>query len=118
MKRIVIAVVRLPGMHHWPKAPADVAYLASPHRHLFTFRVEAVVYHSDRDVEFHTLQKWIFAALGGLYQSAYGIFDFDARSCEHLAEELGRELQKAHQVNLSAIECWEDDENGSRVEWP
>ena len=50
------------GIHCYPAAATDptlntndeynVAFLASPHRHIFHFRVSIDVFHNDRDIEF------------------------------------------------------------------
>ena len=110
----VIVVVRVPGFHNWPDAPEPVAYLRARHRHLFTVRVEFDVTHDDRDVEFHIAQGWIRASfmrrLGG------APFEFGARSCEQIAHEVAVELKTFHRAPC-AVEVWEDDENGARVEF-
>jgi len=104
----VIVTHRQVGFHAWPNAPADVAYLAQQHRHLFTFRVECAVVDGDREIEFHTLQRAVRLALGD------GEYQWGARSCEHIAIVLRTLLS---QFPVLAIEVWEDDECGARVEW-
>ena len=48
---------RREGIHCFPAAATDpkledVAFLASPHRHIFHFRVAIDVFHDDRELEF------------------------------------------------------------------
>ncbi len=113
----VIATVKVNGFHHWEGAPAPVEYLASNHRHLFTFRVEVPVTTPDRQVEFHMLQGWVREALAHSYAAApNGALLFRGRSCETLASELATALDE-HDIHASAIEVWEDDECGARVEF-
>lgn len=107
----VCATIRAVAFHHWPGAPDDVRYLASRHRHLLTVRCWVDVSHPDRDVEFHTLQRELRAALAGMYPSGqHGELELGARSCEHVAIDLLARLPSAAEV-----EVWEDDENGSVV---
>lgn len=118
-RRICIAVVRVHGFHAWPDAPGPVGYLAARHRHLFTVRVEFGVQHGDRAVEFHLAQAAILDALRKAWpcsSSAVPEFEFGASSCEHIAENLEVFLSRDFAIP-SAIEVWEDDESGGRVEF-
>ena len=57
------------GIHCYPAAATDpqlatgdeydVSFLASPHRHIFHFRVAIAVYHNDRDIEFIQFKRWL-----------------------------------------------------------
>ena len=40
------------GIHCFPGAQNDVAFLRNPHRHLFHFRIDVEVFHDDREIEF------------------------------------------------------------------
>ena len=61
-ERKIWVTFRKEGIHCYPAAatdPAlntageyDVSFLASPHRHVFHFRVSIDVFHNDRDIEF------------------------------------------------------------------
>lgn len=119
-RAVVIVAVRVVGFHHWPDAPPEVGYLKDDHRHIFTVRVEWPVGHDDRDVEFHTAQRWMLAALAQLVGHAphdvAGPFRFGARSCEMVARELLTRLNGTLHPVPSAAEVWEDDECGARVE--
>jgi hypothetical protein len=116
MNTTVIATFRVHGFHAWPRAPREVAYLSSRHRHEFHFRVEVEVTDPDREVEFHTLQRASLAVLAEAYPGAVvpGEYEFGPSSCEHIATSLLNKMVKVgHPV--SAVECWEDGENGARV---
>lgn len=119
MNKSVIVNVKQVGFHRWPDAPERRAYLRDKHRHVFTFRVEVGVLHTDRDVEFHTLQDDITGWLADLYPwdgaaPPFG-YDFGTRSCEQLAVELEGKLREEGRYRVLSIEVWEDDENGGRV---
>ena len=109
-ERRVIVRVQAPGFHNWPDAPHAVDYLRSRHRHLFTFRVEWLVDHEERQVEFHIAQGWIREALS---RAGTIPIEFGPMSCESIAIALAKELPQ----KPAAIEIWEDDECGARVEW-
>jgi len=115
-KRTVIATVQTVGFHRWEAAPDEVHYLSKVHRHLFTVRAEFDVTHDERDVEFHIAQGWLRTALSARWSVGYHGIDFMAQSCETIAEELHAELLKAEH-EASAVEVWEDGENGARVTW-
>lgn len=113
-KTRVIVTHRQVGFHRWPNAPAEVEYLASEHRHLFAFRVECSVKQADREIEFHTLQRALRVACTHWENPRRAELMFGAMSCEMIALELYRMLPD---FPVLAIEVWEDDECGARVEW-
>lgn len=79
------------GLHHWPGAAEQRAYLANPHRHLFEVRVTCDVGHDEREVEFHDLledARRAFSGLGAPYHPRSLLVNFGARSCETLGREL------------------------------
>lgn len=112
VSRLVVATLREPGLHCWPAAFPAVGHLRHLHRHVFWFRVEVTVCHEERQVEFQVLQKAIAEALRRLYEPCPFGFMFGDRSCETIARELAEALS---QYRVSAIEVWEDGENGCRV---
>lgn len=114
----VIATCKVPGWHAWANAPAEVSYLRDSHRHLFTFKVECPTNDPDREIEFHLMQSDVLAVVWGMYPhrpKPHGV-NFGFRSCESIAWEVGLELRTTFPI--TAVEVWEDDENGARVEWP
>ena len=52
-RRMIYVTFRKRGLHRYAAAPAEVDYLAHPHRHTFWFKVSIEVRHNDRDIEFH-----------------------------------------------------------------
>lgn len=98
----------LHGIHQYPNAPEEVAYLRDPHRHLFKFKVTVSVYHDDREVEFHMLQNWCKS----LYSS--GVLELNHKSCEMLARELLSKLTEKYSLDRSyEVEVSEDGECGA-----
>ena len=95
------------GIHKYPAAATDpklatgdwldVSFLATPHRHIFHFRVEMEVFHDDRDVEFiqakRIIERWY----------SDGTVQLDFKSCEMMARDLYDKL----------IATWPDRDSGS-----
>ena len=82
--------ITFPGWHYWAAAPdGRHAFLREPHRHMFTFEVEVLLEHNDRQVEFFDLQKEMHKVLPlNLILGAPGV----GSSCEALAEDMGKVL--------------------------
>ena len=102
------------GIHCYPAAGSDpklrdVAFLASPHRHMFHFKVYLEVFHDDRDVEFILLKR----ELAGLYGS--GTLKLDYMSCEMIADELLTYLKNQYPGRDATIVVSEDNENGCEL---
>lgn len=99
------------GTHYWEQAPAHRAYLAIPHEHAFDFLIEMEVTNDHREVEFHDLRGVVIAILESMYSHTCGIFDFEGRSCESIAKEVGKQLcsdySRAVQVTVGEDgKCW------------
>lgn len=77
------------GVHCYPNAPEEVAYLRNPHRHEFHVEAEIEVFHDDRELEFimvkHRIDEFfeIHSELGSM-------------SCEMIAMELRNHLWKLY----------------------
>lgn len=98
------------GFHCYPGAPAEVAYLALEHRHLFKFKVKIEVFDNDREIEFHMFQTFV--------ESLYdGVLKLDYKSCEMLADELADELGDRYSGRRCIIEVSEDGECGCECEY-
>ena len=102
----ICATVKAVGFHRWMAAPRDVNHLSVVHRHVFTVRVWCWVGHHDRDVEFHQLQRKVYAALFDLYQCPTNAHELQlgSKGCEHVAADV-----------CGHAEVWEDDENGAVI---
>ena len=94
------------GVHCWPNAPKNRAYLATPHRHLFYVEVRCDVTHDDREIEFHDLLD----AAKALYKGG----NMGEMSCEQMARNLGEALAQQYQRNFT-VEVSEDNECGAKV---
>jgi hypothetical protein len=111
------------GIHCYPAAatdPAlatgdryDVSFLASPHRHIFHFRVWIDVFHNDRDVEFIQFKRW----LERLYHSDQGVLSLDYKSCEMIADDLYLQIADRYPGRAVWIEVAEDGENGTLIKY-
>ena len=68
MKVEIIVTYRFGGVHWWPDAPADVAFLRFPHRHTFTVRLGIPVRREvDRQREFFIEQQSLGEAISRLF---------------------------------------------------
>lgn len=87
----------------------DVSFLASPHRHIFHFRVTVSVTHNDRDIEFIQFKR----ELENQYNTA--LLEIDYKSCEMLAEDLIDYISKKYSSRKISVEVSEDGENGATL---
>jgi len=104
------------GIHCFPAAATDpkledVAFLASPHRHIFHFRVAIDVFHDDRELEFIQFKRW----LESLYVNT--VLQLDYKSCEMIADNLYTQIAEKYPNRDVWIEVSEDGENGCYVEY-
>jgi hypothetical protein len=109
------------GIHCYPAAGTDpqlatgdeydVSFLASPHRHIFHFRVSIDVFHNDRDIEFIQFKRW----LENLYKDA--ILALDYKSCEMIADDLYVQIAARYPNRAVTIEVSEDGENGCSIDY-
>ena len=109
------------GIHAYPAAATDpnlatgdeydVSFLATPHRHIFHFRVWLSVTHNDRDVEFIQFKRW----LENLYKDS--ILNLDYKSCEMMSDDLYGMISQKYPSREVWIEVSEDGENGSFIKY-
>jgi len=109
------------GIHAYPAAATDpnlatgdeydVSFLATPHRHIFHFRVCLSVTHNDRDVEFIQFKRW----LENLYKDS--ILKLDYKSCEMMSDDLYDTISQKYPDREVWIEVSEDGENGSFIKY-
>lgn len=112
---------RKEGIHCYPAAATDpqlatgdeydVSFLASPHRHIFHFRVWIDVFHNDRDIEFIQFKRW----LENLYKD--GVLQLDYKSCEMIADDLYVQIAARYSGRCVIIEVSEDGENGCSISY-
>ncbi len=113
---------RKEGIHCYPAAATDpnlatsdeydVSFLATPHRHIFHFKVRIEVFHDDRDIEFIQFKRW----LENLYSQ--GTLVLNHKSCEMISDDLYKEISARYPGRFVEIEVSEDGENGSIIFYP
>jgi len=121
--RKIWVTFRKEGIHKYPAAATDpllatgdeydVSFLASPHRHIFHFRVWIDVFHNDRDVEFIQFKRW----LEKLYHSDQGVLSLDYKSCEMISDDLYLQIAAKYPNRSVWIEVAEDGENGALIKY-
>jgi hypothetical protein len=122
-ERKIWVTFRKEGIHKYPAAATDpslatgdeydVSFLASPHRHIFHFRVWIDVFHNDRDVEFIQFKRW----LEKLYTGDQGVLSLDYKSCEMIADDLYLQIAEKYPDRAVWIEVAEDGENGCLIKY-
>jgi hypothetical protein len=110
--RFIHVTFQKEGIHAYPAAAtdpnlADVYFLASPHRHMFHFKVLIQVFHDDRELEFIQFKRW----LESLYSA--NTLQLNHKSCEMLSDDLAAKILERYPLRTVAITVSEDDENGS-----
>lgn len=107
------------GVHCYPGAPDEVAYLREPHRHIFGVCVEVEVFNEDRELEFimvkHLINGWI-----GALAVTNNCYNCSAMSCEKMAELIlnySKQWVKNSDKRYWKVTVDEDGENGASVEY-
>lgn len=97
------------GIHCWPAAPEEVAFLRDGHRHIFKARARIQVFHDDRELEFILVKR----ELEKLMSTGR---DWGATSCESMCRILLNHIvEKYGDRRRVEIEVSEDGENGAVV---
>ncbi|MBW4514542.1 MAG: hypothetical protein KME11_04895 [Timaviella obliquedivisa GSE-PSE-MK23-08B] len=112
MKTQSSAIIRfqVPGFHHWQDATGDRAYLAQRHRHLFHVEVKLELHHSCREVEFHDFLDFCRTNFPG--------GEMGGLSCEHMAENLLKQITDRYPGRSVRVGVFEDGECGAEVRCP
>ena len=120
-QRTIFVTFQKEGIHKYPAAATDpmlatgdeydVSFLASPHRHIFHFRVGIDVFHNDRDIEFIQFKRW----LENLYKESTLTLDY--KSCEMIADDLYIQIAGRYPGRNVIIEVSEDGENGCIIHY-
>jgi len=119
--KFIFVTFQKEGIHCYPAAATDpnlatgdeydVSFLATPHRHIFHFRVWLSVTHNNRDVEFIQFKRW----LENLYKDS--ILKLDYKSCEMMSDDLYDTISQKYPGREVWIEVSEDGENGSFIKY-
>jgi hypothetical protein len=126
-ERKIWITFRREGIHKYPAAATDpnlatgdeydVSFLASPHRHIFHFRVWIDVFHNDRDIEFIQFKRWIENLYSSNNNNQGSILELDFKSCEMIADDLYDQIAARYPNRAVWIEVAEDGENGCLIKY-
>ena len=126
------------GIHKYPAAATDpklatgdeydVSFLASPHRHIFHFRVWIDVFHNDRDIEFIQFKRWLLSLYSNsqrpdvvhdrsVSDNQDPVLALDYKSCEMIADDLYLQIAGRYPGRAVWIEVAEDGENGCLIKY-
>jgi hypothetical protein len=89
----------------------DVSHLANNHMHYFNFKVWVEVTHSNRDIEFIQLRRWLL----DLYDSK--IIIANHKSCEMMSNDLYNTMKYRYPSQEIRIDISEEGINGSYTEY-
>lgn len=107
---------RFVGIHRWPEAPEEHAYLRSAHRHEFHVAMTVLVQHGGREIEFCQLKEELDRYVSNTYQYNYLTKTVMNLSCEQIAEEIGTTFRNRLYPVLS-VTVSEDGENDGTVHY-
>jgi hypothetical protein len=126
-ERKIWVTFRREGIHRYPAAATDpqlatgdeydVSFLASPHRHIFHFRVWIDVFHNDRDIEFIQFKRWLENLYTSYRSDSNSVLELDFKSCEMLADDLYLQVAGRYPGRAVWIEVAEDGENGCLIKY-
>jgi hypothetical protein len=127
-ERKIWVTFRREGIHRYPAAATDpmlatgdeydVSFLASPHRHIFHFRVWIDIFHNDRDIEFIQFKRWLENLYTGTGPYNEGrVLALDYKSCEMIADDLYIQVAGRYPGRAVWIEVAEDGENGCLIKY-
>jgi len=118
---------RKEGIHKYPAAATDpnlctageydVSFLASPHRHIFHFRVWIDVFHNDRDIEFIQFKRWLENLYSSNNDNQGSVLELDWKSCEMIADDLYIQIAGRYPDRAVWIDVSEDGENGCTIKY-
>lgn len=94
------------GIHCYPQAPDEVAFLRSPHRHIFHIRYEVEVFHDDRELEFILVKRALEAQIPHFKT-------LENKSCEMIARRILEWSDMYCGKRTVNITVSEDGENGA-----
>ena len=126
-QRQIWVTFRKEGIHCYPAAATDpqlntndeynVAFLASPHRHIFHFRVSIDVFHNDRDIEFIQFKRWLENLYSSNNSNSSSVLELNYKSCEMIADDLYIQIADRYPGRNVVIEVSEDGENGCSISY-
>lgn len=121
-KKFIWVTFQKEGLHKYPAALNDpnlatgkwddVSFLGYIHRHIFHFKVQIEVTHTDRDIEFIQFKR----ELENLYKD--GVLQLDFKSCEMMSDDLANYIIDKYPNRDLTITVSEDGENGATCFYP
>lgn len=120
-KQFVYVSIQKEGYHCFPEAATDpkyatgdiydVSHLAFKHMHYFYIKVWIEVKHSNRDIEFIQMRRWL--------ESLYGsnTLSLNSKSCEMIAQDLYLQIAAKYPDCDVRIDVSEDNINGAYLEF-
>lgn len=113
----IIVRTQFEGIHCYPDAPEEVAFLRTPHRHIFHIEVEIETFHDDRELEFimvkHEIDKFI--AIGPTVEKNETL---GSQSCEIIAKRISAFIKSTYLIPEGTVEPrsgWEREEDSRKV---
>lgn len=114
--KFIIVKTQFEGIHCYPDAPKEVAFLKNYHRHMFHVEVEIEVFHDDRELEFIMVKR----ALDKFLKSIKAI---NSGSCEMIAEMIQSFIKAQYPMfghtdrteRFVNVKVFEDGENGAYI---
>lgn len=120
MQTTIFCRTKFEGVHCYPNAPQEVAFLKVPHRHMFGIKVGLEVFNDDREVEFimlkHNVERFWNECLECCYPSMCA--DLGTMSCEQIAKKIIGYLEECYCKKTKrtiTVIVDEDGENGAIV---
>lgn len=121
-KKFIWVTFQKEGLHKYPAALNDpnlatggwddVSFLGYIHRHIFHFKVQIEVTHTDRDIEFIQFKR----ELENLYKD--NVIQLDFKSCEMMSDDLANYIIDKYPNRDLTITVSEDGENGATCFYP
>jgi len=115
VKKFIIVKTSFEGFHYWKDAPIEVGFLKNLHRHIFYVEAKISVSHSNRALEFFTVQHFIEDHLINKFRKLG--CNLKEMSCEMIAEEILNAICIQYRIKKGvSVTVSEDGENAGGVE--
>lgn len=101
------------GIHKYPNAPDEVAFLRNEHRHKFYVTATIEVFHDDRELEFIMVKNQINKFIADNITSMPVMY-----SCEMMCKDIIKFIENTYCINTTRrikVSVFEDNENGAIV---
>jgi len=101
------------GIHKYPNAPDEVAFLRNEHRHKFYVNATIEVFHDDRELEFIMVKNRINEFIANNITSMPVMY-----SCEMMCKDIIMFIESTYCTDTTRkikVSVFEDNENGAIV---